>query len=88
MEEVARAHDTSIANVGIRWVLQSGQCDVALLGASSLEQFQRNLPARDLRLSRDEVEVLRKASELPHPYPNNFYDLFCYKDSEYYGGHR
>jgi aryl-alcohol dehydrogenase-like predicted oxidoreductase len=88
MEAIAREHGTTIANVGIRWALQSGQCDVALLGASSLEQFEQNLPTLELTLRAEEVEDLRRASEPPHPYPNCFYDLFCYKESEFYGGHR
>ena len=88
MARIADAHGKSVPNVALTWVLQSGMCDVALVGASRVEQFQQSMAAVDLRLSAEEVSELRLVSELAHPYPMNFWDLFCYQDSPHYGGLR
>lgn len=88
MEEIAKRHSKSIPNVAMGWLLQSGKCDVALLGASSVEQFKDSLSVVDLHLREDDMDALREASELVHPYPMSFWDLFIYYDSEYFGGLR
>ena len=88
MARIAERHQKSIVNVAMGWVLQSGMCDVALLGASSAEQFADSMQVLDLHLSEDEMRELREVSEPRHPYPINFWDLFCYHDSEFYGGLR
>jgi aryl-alcohol dehydrogenase-like predicted oxidoreductase len=88
MAHIADRHGKSIPNVAVAWMLQHGACDVALVGASSVEQFADSLRAMDLRLSREEMQELVEVSELPHPYPMNFWDAFCYHDSEFYGGVR
>ena len=86
MERIAHRHGKTIPNVAMAWVLQSGMCDVALLGASNIEQFKGNMEFMSLRLTEDEVLELKAVSEQVHPYPMNFWDLFCYRDSEFYGG--
>lgn len=88
MERIAREHGKAMPNVAMAWALQSGHCDVALLGASSMEQFKVSMDVIGLRLSAEEMKELTAASELAHPYPNCFWDLFCYHDSEFYGGVR
>ena len=85
---IADRHKKTIPNVVMGWALQSGMCDVALLGASKVEQFASSMEVLDLRLSDDEMQELREVSDLSHPYPMNFWDLFCYHDSECYGGLR
>ena len=88
MARIAGRHDKTIPNVAIGWVLQSGMVDVALLGASRIEQFADSVEVLKLRLSEDEMQALKEVSELPHLYPTNFWDLFCYHSSEFYGGLR
>jgi aryl-alcohol dehydrogenase-like predicted oxidoreductase len=88
MARISEGHGKTIVNVAMAWVLQSDMCDVALLGASKTEQFVSSMEVLSLRLSEDEMRELKEVSELPHPYPMNFWDLFCYHDSEYYGGLR
>ena len=74
--------------MAIAWSLRSGSCDVALMGATSLEELDDSMGALDLRLSEEELEELRQVSELPAPYPMNFWNMFCYRESEFYGGLR
>jgi aryl-alcohol dehydrogenase-like predicted oxidoreductase len=88
MDRMAQEHGKTIPNVAMAWVLQSGHCDVTLLGASSMEQFRVSMDVVGLRLSAEEMRELTAVSELAHPYPNCFWDLFCYHDSEFYGGVR
>ena len=85
---VAEAYETTTCNVALRWLLQSGTCDVVLLGGSKPEQYENSMEALNFRLSDDEVEKLRAVSELPHPYPRCFHELFCLHESEFYGGLR
>ena len=56
--------------------------------ARMLGQFEQNLEVSEIELSDAEMAELRNASELPHPYPNSFWDPFCYRESEFYGGLR
>ena len=42
--------------------------------------------ALDLELSEAEMRELQEISELPAPYPMNFWNTFCYRESEFYGG--
>ena len=88
MARIAERHGKSIPNVAVAWMLQCGTCDVALVGASSVEQFADSLGAVGFRLPGEEMQELREVSELPRPYPMNFWDAFCYHDSEHYGGVR
>ena len=88
LDRIAERHGKKIANVALRWVLQADVCDVALAGFSRLEQFSDLLETLNFQLSDEEVDELREVSELPHPYPNNFLDLFCRRESPFYGGLR
>lgn len=41
--DIAKKYNSSITNVAIRWLLQSGNCDVVLLGGSKIQQYLRIL---------------------------------------------
>ena len=88
LERIAQTHNTRIINVAIRWLLQADHCDVALIGGSRVEQYEQALKTIDLQLDPEEVEELRRVSEPAHPYPRNFHEVFCLKESEFYGGLR
>jgi aryl-alcohol dehydrogenase-like predicted oxidoreductase len=88
LARIAECHGTSVPSVAMAWSLRSGSCDVALMGATSLEELDDSMGALDLRLSEEEMGELRQVSELPAPYPMNFWNTFCYRESEFYGGLR
>ena len=88
MRDIGERHGKSLANVAMAWMLQAGTCDVALMGAYQLEQFENGLGVLDLKLDDGEMEELRLVSTLEVPYPMSFWNAFCYHDSEYYGGIR
>ena len=85
---IAEKRGKSVANIVARWLMDCGKCNVILIGASRLEQFENNLEMLNFKLTEDEVEALREASEQRHPYPTVFWDIFCRKESPLYGGLR
>ena len=88
LSRIANQHDQTIANVAMRWLLQSGTSDVVLLGATKLEQFNSNMDVVNFRLTDQDMQDLTTVSEHSHPYPINFYDIFCRRESDLYGGLR
>lgn len=88
LDKIAQTHSKSIANIVIQWSLQAGACDVILLGFSREEQFTNIIEALDFELTAQEVQELNNVSEIPAPAPMNFLNLFCKRQSEYYGGLR
>ena len=88
LRRIAEERGRSVPQVATRWLLDSGACDVVLIGASRLDQLEENLDVLNCRLSESEGRELSQASEPPRPYPISFYDLFCRRESEHYGGLR
>jgi aryl-alcohol dehydrogenase-like predicted oxidoreductase len=58
LEEVARAHDTSIWQVGLAWLLQHSPATLPIPGTSSVEHLEENVAATSLTLSDAEYERL------------------------------
>lgn len=69
MRPIAEAHQVSVAQVALAWVLQQAAMTSIIIGAKTLEQLQQNLVAGELRLSADELKVLDAVSTLPAEYP-------------------
>ena len=88
MRGIATRHGWSLANVAMAWLLQSGHCDVFLMGAFAYDQVPDGLAGAERKLSAEDIGELDDASELEAPYPMSFWNTFVYEDSEYYGGLR
>ena len=58
VEEIARAHDATPAQVALAWLLQRSPVTIPIPGTSSLEHLDENMAARELRLSGDELALL------------------------------
>ena len=58
VEEIARAHDATPAQVALAWLLQRSPVTIPIPGTSSLEHLEENLDARELTLSDDELSQL------------------------------
>ncbi len=86
--ELAQAHQADPGNIATRWLLDSGNCDVALLGGSSIERYQQQLETVNVRLAPAEFEAIRLLSAPAQPYPVNLLDVFCRRESPDYGGLR
>ena len=58
LDEVARAHDATPAQVALAWLLHRSPVTLPIPGTSSLAHFEENLQAAELKLDPDEVELL------------------------------
>lgn len=64
LEEVARRHDATAAQVALAWLIQFYEPHVVVIpGASSVEQARRNAEAARLTLSEDELARLDRVSK-------------------------
>lgn len=78
----------TIPNVARRWLLQSGFCDVVLLGGERAEEYESALELMNCRLTEEEMRQLSQVSEPQPLYPTNFYKHFCHRESKFWGGLR
>jgi aryl-alcohol dehydrogenase-like predicted oxidoreductase len=62
VDEIARAHQATPAQVALAWLLQRSPVMLPIPGTSSIEHFEENLGAADLHLSEDEMASLEQAS--------------------------
>lgn len=72
MRRVAAAHNASVAQVALAWLLEKPGVSTVLLGASKLTQLEDNLRAIELALSPEEVHQLDEASPHADYYPKWF----------------
>ena len=64
LEEVARGHRATAAQVALAWLLERSPVMLPIPGTSSIEHFEENLGAAELSLSEEEMRALEEAAEL------------------------
>ncbi|MGO8801007.1 MAG: aldo/keto reductase [Roseiarcus sp.] len=69
MQPVARAHEVSVAQIALAWLLQRAGVMSVIVGAKTIAQLDDNLGAVKVNLTADEVAALDKASALRPEYP-------------------
>lgn len=69
LEEVAGEVGKTVAQVALNWLLQRPTVSSIIIGARNEEQLKQNLEAVGWNLTREQVEKLDKASEVPPIYP-------------------
>jgi len=69
MEPVARAHEASVAQIALAWLLQRPGVMSVIVGAKTIAQLNDNLAAVKVTLTAEEVAALDKASALRPEYP-------------------
>jgi pyridoxine 4-dehydrogenase len=62
VEEIAQVHDATPSQVALAWLLQRSPVMLPIPGTSSVEHFEENLAAADVRLSDEEMASLEGAS--------------------------
>ena len=72
MKLVARAHDASVAQIALAWLLAKRGVSTVLVGATQPSQLEDNLGAVDVRLTSDEVQQLDATSPHTDYYPSWF----------------
>lgn len=63
MRGIASAHDATVAQVAIAWLLAKSTVSSVLIGASKMSQLDDNLAAADLALTLDELALLDAATD-------------------------
>jgi len=69
LDEVAAETGKTVAQVAINWVLQRPTVSCIIIGARNRAQLEQNLGALGWNLTREQVQRLDAASQLPTPYP-------------------
>jgi aryl-alcohol dehydrogenase-like predicted oxidoreductase len=72
LRAVGAAYDATPAQVAIAWILTKPFVSSVLLGANRLAQFEDNLGAARIRLSREDVAALDELTAPSPIYPNYF----------------
>jgi aryl-alcohol dehydrogenase-like predicted oxidoreductase len=72
LQEIAKQHKASPAQVALAWLLSRSYITSLLIGASKISQLNDNLGATSLTLSADEIATLDKLTEPQAIYPNWF----------------
>jgi aryl-alcohol dehydrogenase (NADP+) len=82
------AHELGMApsTVALRWLLDAGAADVAVVGPRDEAQLAEFLRAGDGRLPDDALARLTRVSEPEHTYPRTFTDAYARPESRVYGG--
>ncbi|UCH04707.1 MAG: aldo/keto reductase, partial [Candidatus Thorarchaeota archaeon] len=63
LKEIASAHDASIAQIALAWVLSRETITAPIVGVNSVEQLNENLGALELNLSDSDIESLNEVSD-------------------------
>lgn len=74
VEQVAREHGLSMAQVAIQWAVRRPSIGSVILGARTLTQFEDNLAALDQPLPDEALQLLDDASALPQQFPYSFFE--------------
>lgn len=69
MQPIAKAHDVSVAQVALAWLLHQKHVTSVIIGAKTQEQLKDNLASVEVKLAADELATLDKVSALPREYP-------------------
>jgi aryl-alcohol dehydrogenase-like predicted oxidoreductase len=69
LEEVSGEVGKTVAQVALNWLLQRPTVSSIIIGARNEDQLKQNLEAVGWNLTREQVEKLDKASEVPPTYP-------------------
>jgi len=74
VEQVAREHDLSMAQVAIQWAVRRPAVGSVILGARTMAQFEDNLAALDRSLPDEALRRLDAVSALPQQFPYSFFE--------------
>ena len=69
MRPIAEAHEVSVAQVALAWLLHKSAVTSVIIGARKMDQLEDNFGSVDLTLTDDEVAQLDEVSQIPPGYP-------------------
>ena len=69
MRSVAAAHEATVAQVALAWLLSRSAVTSVIIGAKTVDQLNDNLGSTTLSLTDEELQQLDEVSKLPPEYP-------------------
>jgi aryl-alcohol dehydrogenase-like predicted oxidoreductase len=69
MRPIAQAHQVSVAQVALAWLLARPAVTSVIIGARSVEQLEDNIASTKVRLTDQDLKALDAVSQLPPEYP-------------------
>jgi aryl-alcohol dehydrogenase-like predicted oxidoreductase len=66
MEEIAKAHDTTTAQIALAWMLADPVVTSPIIGATSVEQLKENIGALRVKLTAEEMDILNTRTAWKH----------------------
>ncbi len=69
MRTIAEAHDASVAQIALAWLLHQRVVSSVIVGARRLDQLDDNLRSADIVLTADQLAAIDAVSALPGEYP-------------------
>jgi aryl-alcohol dehydrogenase-like predicted oxidoreductase len=69
MRPIAQAHQVSVAQIALAWLLAKPFVSTVIIGAKTVEQLDDNIASARVRLAEDELKSLDEVSALPPEYP-------------------
>ncbi len=69
MQQVAHAHDVSVAQIALAWLLHQEVVTSVISGAKRLVQLEDNLNSINVELATDALKKLNEVSQLRPEYP-------------------
>lgn len=75
LRAVGEAHDVSVAQVALAWLLHKPAVTSVIVGAKTVAQLQDNLSACEVHLTDAELSALDEVSALPKEYPGWMFDM-------------
>jgi aryl-alcohol dehydrogenase-like predicted oxidoreductase len=76
LEAIARAHNGTVAQAALNYLLQKPGVTSVIFGARSMEQSLENIRATEWSLAPEEMERLDLLSEPTKTYPHWYFDIF------------
>ncbi len=77
--QIGKESGKSPAQVALNWLIQQPGVTAPILGARTIEQLKENLGCIGWKLSDEEIENLKTASQIPLPYPYRFIEKYTRK---------
>jgi len=74
--EIGKDCGKTPAQIALNWILQQPGITASILGVRTLEQLKENLGCIGWQLSEEEMNELKKASDIPLPYPYRFIERY------------
>jgi len=63
LDRIAREHDATPAQIALAWLLARSPVMIPIPGTASVEHLEENVGAREIQLSREEVDEIGSASQ-------------------------